>query len=443
VELARIRERVQRSQDAKFRQQGRYKPAQRPPYGYRRIGTGEAATYDIDPAESLIVKRIYAERAAGASIRQIVLGLRSDGISTPTGRGQWSTHPVQTVLEREVYWTGQHEVWRTKTVRDADNVPYLEDRPADERYTVPFPAFVDPAIAQQALRTAERNLWKSNRNDRTADVGIGRYGFFRCGGCGRALTVTKPKIGHPKYACSSHNHLTRPCPAPTSISVDKIDLPVWWWIQAVMENPARAEAWRPTMQPPAVDEATIHALIEAEEAVRELEARATAMLDNLSLLVGPAARIAADKINALNAELDDATTHRDRLARDAAKGDAPAVPTMLATDALSAASYHALEAMNAADPNPERTHTIEVHTPEGIMGVVVPDSWTAKRAAMSTLGLAVTVNQEAADAPRWVAELHLPGGLVMHGQDAAGPRGFTMPHGYEGSYLFPTHPCSE
>lgn len=442
IELARIRERTNRAFDAKFRQTERYKPSHRPPYGYRKIGNGATATYEIDPAESLIVRRIYDERAAGVSLRLIANGLNADGIATPMGRGRWGSTSLVRVLERPVYVTGVHECWVTKVVRDGDNVPMQEPRPAEERYTVNFPAFIDAATAERAAATTERNTWSSARHDRPAETGIGRYGYFRCGGCGRALSVMsrgKPK-GLPRYACSGHNHKATVCPAKTSISVDLLDQPVWWWMQSVIENPANADGWRVVHQPPVVDELAVQALIEAEQTVRDLEARSVQLLDNLAMLSGAAARLAAERLNGLNADIETAIAHRDTLAAATAHAAAPPVPTMLATDALTAATFHAIEAMKAADPNPERTLTLELHHPAGIQGVVVPNTWKAKRAAMSTLGVTVMVHQEAADAPRWVAELRLPGGTIIRGHEMPTPRGFTVPAGYDSAYLFPSSP---
>src|SRR5215213_6124877 len=202
VELEKIRERTNRGLDAKFRQAGKYKPGPRPPYGYRRTGSGTDAVYDIDPAEVAVVRRIFTERAAGASIRTIINGLHADGIPTPSGAGQWGQRTVATILARSAYSTGAHEAWRTRTVRDADGVPYLEARPTDERYAVTFPSFIDSALADRARATAERNVWKSARHDRPADVGILRFGFAQCAACGRAMAVVPRKAG-PHYVCTS------------------------------------------------------------------------------------------------------------------------------------------------------------------------------------------------------------------------------------------------
>ena len=56
LELAKIRERTNRGFDAKFRRTQRYKPGQRDPYGYRKVGVREDATYEVDPAEAAVVR---------------------------------------------------------------------------------------------------------------------------------------------------------------------------------------------------------------------------------------------------------------------------------------------------------------------------------------------------------------------------------------------------
>lgn len=64
VELEKVRERTNRGLDAKFRKAQRYKPGKRPPFGYRKVGTGASATYEVESAEAAIVRRIFTERAA-------------------------------------------------------------------------------------------------------------------------------------------------------------------------------------------------------------------------------------------------------------------------------------------------------------------------------------------------------------------------------------------
>jgi site-specific DNA recombinase len=423
VELEKARERVNRAFDAKFKQTARYKPSMRPPYGYRKLGTKEATTYAVEPAEAAIVTRIFTERAAGASVRRILDGLRSDAVPTPTGRGEWGIATVNRILAREVYATGEHECWRTATVRDADGIPMIEARPPEDRYIAHFPPIIDPALYERSRVTAARNVWNSHRHDRPGEYGIGRYGFFRCAGCGRALTVCgRTNSTAVSYKCGSARSAHRPCPAPAVISVPLLDDPVWWWVQSVIEDPSRADAWRVVHRPDPIDENVVKALAAAERAVAKREAEAAKLLDNLGLLSGAAARAAADRLNDLYDDLAKTRASRDKLANAAAitKTAFPPITTVEAVDALAVAVQGAIDAMWAADPIPARAHTVSVWTREGSRQIMLPDSWKAKQAALSALGVTVTLSRKEAEGPRWVAEMHLPGGMVIRGQDANG-----------------------
>src|SRR4029453_69663 len=61
LELEKIRERVQRSQDARFRQPEKSRASTRPPFGYSRLADG---TYAVHPDEAATVRRIFTERAS-------------------------------------------------------------------------------------------------------------------------------------------------------------------------------------------------------------------------------------------------------------------------------------------------------------------------------------------------------------------------------------------
>jgi hypothetical protein len=51
----------------------------------------------------------------------------------------------------------------------------------------------------------------------------------------------------------------------------------------------------------------------AEAHVGELEQHVAGLVDNLGLLTGPAAQIAAERLNSINDDLTAARAHRDRL----------------------------------------------------------------------------------------------------------------------------------
>jgi DNA invertase Pin-like site-specific DNA recombinase len=409
IELASIRERTARGIDAKFRQAGRLKPGKRPAYGYRRVGSGPTATYEIDPAEAAVVRRIFTERAAGVSLRQIVMRLNADGIPSAIG-GRWTPSTLHGIVNRgKTYATGEHECWLTRIERDANNIPYVVNRPPEERYTVTMPQLIDVQTWQRAEVAAERNVWSSRRADRPAEYGLLRFGFARCATCGRALSVSRGS-----YVCSQRSH-NRPCTAPPTITVDALDGPLLTWLQGIIEDPSRADAYRVERRSATPDTQALAAALAAERHVAELEQQATALAQNLALVSGAAAQIVAEQLNGLNDDLDAARAERDRLAEACRVTVAEDALTLAPQDALAETILEAIHAMAAADPEPAQTFTVFLRLPEGAAEYTVPLSWKAWQAAFAIFNLSVTVAQRKSAQPRWVAEMRLPGGVEVSG----------------------------
>ena len=423
VEIAKNRERVNRALTAKFPQQRRYKPGRRVIYGYRQVGAGPDAMFEIDEREADVVARLFRERARGASLRAIAAALDADGIASPTGV-RWSSGGVRDVLARPVYWTGEHECWKTRTVRDIDGVPANEPRPHAERYVVAFTPLIDAALAERAHATASRNVWKSRRADRPAEIGLLRYGFARCASCGRALSVVDRRDRQTRYSCTNSGDDRRPCSAPAAIPLTEVDGVLWFWVRAVLEDPYRAGAYRVLAADPAPDPAARAALIDAERAIADLEATMAGLIDNLGLLTGVAASLAAEKANALNADLDAARTARDRVAADAARTAVPRSTRDL--DAINAAALGAITAMIEADPDATETMTLAPTKALGMRGparetardetgarpVTVPATWAAKQAALAALNVSVVVAKRDDAQPSWVAEMRFGDGSM-------------------------------
>ncbi len=75
------------------------------PYGYT---LDEASNqFVVDPVEAQVVQRIFRERSAGRSLRQISGDLTRDGIATKRG-GRWQANTVKTILEN-VFYTGDYQ----------------------------------------------------------------------------------------------------------------------------------------------------------------------------------------------------------------------------------------------------------------------------------------------------------------------------------------------
>jgi site-specific DNA recombinase len=72
----------------------------RVPYGYVRSAGG----VDVDPETSKIVKRIFAWRRRGVSLRDIAAKLNAEGVPAPRSGGKWRhTSVVEILAHRAVY----------------------------------------------------------------------------------------------------------------------------------------------------------------------------------------------------------------------------------------------------------------------------------------------------------------------------------------------------
>ncbi|MBM3276076.1 MAG: recombinase family protein [Candidatus Sericytochromatia bacterium] len=75
------------------------------PYGYT---LDEASNQFVaNPVEAQVVQRIFRERSAGRSLRQIANDLTRDGIATKRG-GRWQANTVKTILEN-LFYTGDYQ----------------------------------------------------------------------------------------------------------------------------------------------------------------------------------------------------------------------------------------------------------------------------------------------------------------------------------------------
>jgi hypothetical protein len=170
----------------------------------------------------------------------------------------------------------------------------------------------------------------------------------------------------------------------------------------------RADAYRQLATPDADARAAATA---AEAHVGELEQHVAGLVDNLGLLTGPAAQIAAERLNAINDDLTAARAHRDCPVA-ACRVTSTEATRMRPQDALAAAILEAVHAM-AADPEPAQTFAVPLRHPDGAAKYTVPLSWKAWQAVLAVLNVTVAVAQEASALPRRVAEMRLAGGVTI------------------------------
>ncbi|MGI8476452.1 MAG: zinc ribbon domain-containing protein [Thermomicrobiales bacterium] len=339
------------------------------------------------------------------------------------------------MLADDLYASWVYVGWRTVVERDAADIPFNAARPAEDRYALDgvYPALIDPATARAARAAIARHRRGSRRDDRPAEVGLLRFGFARCAGCGRAMAAVTSAGGRMlEYKCEAGRATGASCPAPATIVTHKIDGAVWAWVTAVMQDAAAAARWR--IVPVEADPAAVAALATAEAALADVQGRASALLDNLGLLTGAAARIAAEKVNGPNDALAAKTAERDRLgaAVRAAGGQGTWIDPVPET-AITDAAFKAIRAMQAADPDAVERELIVLPVPAGYAveglsdpafaaqaarwrecAVEVPATWTAQRAALSVLDVTATVARlHRADGPCWTAEMKIGGAVGL------------------------------
>jgi site-specific DNA recombinase len=218
------------------------------PYGYRRIvrGPDGPARLETFEPEAAIVRRIFAERAAGTTIRQICRQLNAGAVPTPTGsRAVWGTSTLGRILANEAY-IGRVYFNRTEAVPDprpgrrTRQVP----RPRSEWIAISCPAIVsDDAFQAAAKASTDNSKWSPRRAEPGAWL---LRGLVKCGPCGVGTSCHKMRgrngTWHRYYYCHNHDPLRaggqdRRCPE-RNIRADALDEFVFNQIRAALLDPA-------------------------------------------------------------------------------------------------------------------------------------------------------------------------------------------------------------
>lgn len=210
-------------------------------YGYRMVRRlnreGELVRGErtIDPAEALIVERIFREFAAGKSPSAIACDLNAEGIAGPAGK-PWRDTSIRGdvrrgtgILNNELYvgvrvWNHKHSVKDPSTGKEVTRL-----NPESEwiRNAVPELRIVSDALWQAVKRQqqmlAERYaLVKEAAQSRSAQ-GLRRpayllSGLLECGTCGGTYAVV---VGD-RYGCVGH-HRSRNCSNSRTIRREEIE----------------------------------------------------------------------------------------------------------------------------------------------------------------------------------------------------------------------------
>ena len=216
-------------------------------YGYRRIARGAAtgqAHHEVYEPEAAVVWRIFTDRAAGITVREICRRLNADAIPSPTGRPTWGHSTLCRLLRNEAY-IGRVYYNRTESVPDRRPTRRTRQVPRDRDEWIPIdcPRIIADELFQAAARVATDNTkWSPRRAE------PGRWllkGLVKCGVCGVGTNCHKMRgrngTWHRYYYCRNHDPLraggeARRCPE-RNIRADALDAFVFDHIRAAITHP--------------------------------------------------------------------------------------------------------------------------------------------------------------------------------------------------------------
>ena len=244
-ERAKIGERYRRGK--LFRARAGEVIAWKAPYGYRRIPRGPdgPAHLEIFEPEAAVVRRIFAERAAGTTIRQICRLLNAAAVPTPTGsRAVWGTSTLDRILRNEAY-IGRTYFNRTEAVPDRKPGHHSRQvpRPRADWIAISCPAIIADETFQAAGKVSTDNTkWSPRRAEPGAWL---LRGLVKCGPCGVGTSCHKMRgrngTWHRYYYCHNHDPLRaggqdRRCPE-RNIRADALDEFVFGQVRAALPDP--------------------------------------------------------------------------------------------------------------------------------------------------------------------------------------------------------------
>jgi site-specific DNA recombinase len=216
-------------------------------YGYRRIprspATGQAH-HEVYEPEGPVVRRIFTDRAAGITVREICRRLNADGVSSPTGIPTWGHSTLSRLLRNQAY-IGRVYYNRTESVPDRRPTRRNRQVPRERDEWIPIecPRIISDELFQAASRVATDN---SKWSPRRAEPGQWLLkGLVKCGVCGVGTNCHKMRgrngTWHRYYYCRNHDPLRaggeqHRCPE-RNIRADALDTFVFDHIRAAITHP--------------------------------------------------------------------------------------------------------------------------------------------------------------------------------------------------------------
>ena len=215
-------------------------------YGYRRVArtSTTAAHLEIYEPEAAVVRRIFADRAAGVTVREICRRLNTDRLPSPTGKPTWGSSTLCRLLGNEAY-IGRVYFNRTETIADPRPARRTRQvpRPREEWIPIGCPRIITDEQFEAATRVAYDNTkWSPRRAEPGAWL---LKGLVKCGVCDVGTNCHKMRgrngTWHRYYYCRNHDPLRaggedRRCPE-RNIRADALDEFVFGQIRTALIQP--------------------------------------------------------------------------------------------------------------------------------------------------------------------------------------------------------------
>ena len=210
-EKAKIAERYRRGK--LFRARAGEITTWKTPYGYRRVARSAAtgpAHLEIYEPEAAVVRRIFTDRAAGTTVREICRSLNADRVPSPTGKATWRTPPCPGCCATRPMSGGS-------TSTAPRSVPDRRRPAAPARCHATAPTgsrstarrIVTDDVFEAAGRVAVDNTQWSPRRAEPGQWLL--KGLVKCGACGVGTNCHKMRgrngTWHRYYYCRNHDPL--------------------------------------------------------------------------------------------------------------------------------------------------------------------------------------------------------------------------------------------
>jgi site-specific DNA recombinase len=303
VEHTKIVERTLRGRRARLAA-GKPLPGPRPVYGYRWRDEAKSG-YEIDPDTAPVVRRMFADAAAGKPLRKIAAEFTADGVPrpNPTATVAWRQSAIGAMLKREIY-VGHAVGWRHAVVKDRQRgIRSQRARPSAEQVSLPSdvaPPIIDPSVFEAVQVRLQLNRERSARNNRAPEETFLRGGYVRCGYCDGTMVTHQAGSGgkYPLYECHRRKSSAALCPG-ASIPTTGLDRDVWKRVETFLTKPDVIADELVRLRREDRSEADLQSV---DQRLVRVNRQQRNLVDQLADLGGSVAAIVGEKLSALDAE---------------------------------------------------------------------------------------------------------------------------------------------